>query len=258
MYNENNFIEAIAQSFANYLAYGSRSTQKLKPIHLFLAETLQNIFGKDYDLHYDSKGYAINPKIVYQRNYKDKKKGEPKDEPFKELKVTGKYYDKNVDVAITKNGNSIFCLGIKFVTSNYEQNSNNYFEAMLGETLNLQSKSIPYAHLTIFRKHTPYYKKSDTGETKKLEKTETVAFDKLKKYVELDKDTDKRLRPFATALFFIDICDENDKLIENDFDSSFDVAKSKINKIELIDIDKQLEHLSIEKLFEKIKYLVTK
>jgi hypothetical protein len=48
MYNENNFIEAISQSFANYLVYGSRSTQKLKPIHLFLAETLQNIFGKDY------------------------------------------------------------------------------------------------------------------------------------------------------------------------------------------------------------------
>lgn len=249
MYNENKFLQALSQSFKNYLEYGARSTEKLKPIHLFLAQTLQDIFGEGYEIHYDSD--AINPKIVYTRNYKGKKKGEPKGEPFKELKVTGKYYDKNVDVAITKDGNPVFCLGIKFVTSNYEQNSNNYFEAMLGETLNLQGNSILYAHLTIFRKHTPYYKKSNKGETKKLKKIETVAFDKLKKYVELDKD--EKLRPFATAVFFIDICDENDKPIKNDFD----VEKSKINKIELIDIDKKLEHLSIEKLFEKIKGLVT-
>ncbi len=73
MYNENNFLKALSQSFENYLEHGARSTEKLKPIHLFLADTLQSIFGQDYETHYLG-------------------------ENSKELTVEGKYYPKDIDI----------------------------------------------------------------------------------------------------------------------------------------------------------------
>jgi hypothetical protein len=45
MYNEKNFSKAISESFKKYIEFGARSTQKLKPIHDFVAQTLQNIWG---------------------------------------------------------------------------------------------------------------------------------------------------------------------------------------------------------------------
>ncbi|MFN3315572.1 MAG: hypothetical protein ACK40K_02085 [Raineya sp.] len=78
MYNQNDFLEALSQSFKNYLKYGARSTQKLKPIHLFWANTLQNIFGEGYQMHYLG-------------------------EKSKELTLQGKYYPKDIDVTVTRN-----------------------------------------------------------------------------------------------------------------------------------------------------------
>lgn len=83
------------------MEYGARGTEKLKPIHLFLAKTLQNIFGKNYETHYLG-------------------------ENSKELTVEGKYYPKDVDITVIHNQKPVFCLGLKFVTSNYKQNANNY------------------------------------------------------------------------------------------------------------------------------------
>ena len=114
IYSEKDFIEAVEQSFKIYKLHGARSTAKLKPIHKFIAETLAKIFGKDYELHFI-------------------------DDENKEMTVAGKYYPKDIDITISKNKEPIFCLGIKFVTSNYKQNANNYFENMLGETANIQA-----------------------------------------------------------------------------------------------------------------------
>lgn len=123
MYIEKNFIKAISQSFKKYIEHGSRSTEKLKPIHNFVAQTLQTIFGEDYELH-----------VMGDDN--------------KEMKVEGKYYDKDIDVTVTKDNKPVVCLGIKFVTSNYKQNANNYFENMMGETANIQArKDLPYYQL---------------------------------------------------------------------------------------------------------------
>ena len=128
-------IQAISASFQKYQEFGAQSTEKLKPIHKFLADTLQQIFGNEYELHYlgsDSK----------------------------EKTVEGKYYPKNIDMTITKENKPIFCVGLKFVTSNYKQNANNYFENMMGETANIQANTgLPYAHVIILRHETPYYKK---------------------------------------------------------------------------------------------------
>lgn len=91
MYKEKDFLKALSKSFENYLEYGARSTEKLKPIHLFLANTLQSIFGQDYEMHYLG-------------------------ENSKELTIQGKYYPKDIDITVTHSGKPIFCLGLKFVT----------------------------------------------------------------------------------------------------------------------------------------------
>jgi len=165
MYNENDFLKALSQSFKNCLECGARSTEKLKPIHLFLAKTLQDIFGKSYETHYLG-------------------------ENSKELTVEGKYYPKDIDMTVTHNEKPVFCLGLKFVTSNYKQNANNYFEGMMGETANIQRQNIPYAQVIVLRYETPYYKKGlDEQKDKTPSKIEVINQKDLSKYVNLVFDT---------------------------------------------------------------------
>jgi hypothetical protein len=85
----------ICRSGLIYKKYGARSTAKLKPIHKFVAETLQNIFGKGFELHFLG-------------------------DETKEMTVAGKYYLKDINITVSKNKKPVFCLGIKFVTSNYK------------------------------------------------------------------------------------------------------------------------------------------
>jgi len=181
MYNENDFLKALSQSFENYLEFGARSTEKLKPIHLFLANTLQNIFGEGYQTHYLG-------------------------ENSKELTVEGKYYPKDIDITVTHNEKPIFCLGLKFVTSNYKQNANNYFEGMMGETANIQRQNIPYAQVIVLRYETPYYKKGlDEQKDKKTSKIEVINQKDLSKYVNLVFDTQQAHRPFAIGILLVEI-----------------------------------------------------
>ncbi len=136
MYNEQKFILAIEESFRQYKLHGARSTAKLVPIHKFVANTLAVIWGDGYEIRYMKEGGG-------------------------EVTVNGKYYPKDVDITVMREGQAVFCLGIKFVTSNYKQNANNYFENMMGETANIQAVgSLPYAQLLILRHKTPYYPKN--------------------------------------------------------------------------------------------------
>ena len=179
-YNEKDFIQAVEKSFKMYELHGARSTSKLLSIHKYMANVLLDIFGADHNVFYLG----------------DKAKGDT----TKEKKVEGKYYPKNIDITITKGKNPIFCLGIKFVTSNYKQNANNYFENMMGETANIQRANIPYAHLIILRQKTPYYKRSKT-----ISKWETIDDHDIKKYSELMFDITQAHKPIALAIPIINI-----------------------------------------------------
>lgn len=186
MYIEKNFIKAISESFKKYIEYGARSTEKLKPIHSFVAQTLQKIFGEGYELHFMG-------------------------ENSKEIKVEGKYYDKYIDITVTKDKKPVVCLGIKFVASNYKQNSNNYFEGMMGETANIQAlKDLPYYQLIVLRHQTPYYSKTTqrTG-VKEPSKIEVINEHNLQKYIKLAYDTDQAHKPYAIGIMLIDL-DEKD------------------------------------------------
>jgi hypothetical protein len=203
-------LKALSKSFENYLEYGARSTEKLKPIHLFLANTLQSIFGQDYETHYLG-------------------------ENSKELTIEGKYYSKDIDITVTHNEKPIFCLGFKFVTSNYKQNANNYFESMMGETANIQRQNIPYAQVIVMRYETPYYKKGlDEQKDKTPSKIEVINQKDLSKYVNLVFDNQQAHRPFAIGILLVEINEttcEVKKIKPNSFlDSNFaEVLETKVS-----------------------------
>ena len=168
MFNEKSFCVAVEESFSMYKKHGARSPAKLKPIHRYFADVLKSIWGEGFEVHYLGAD-------------------------TKELTIAGKYYPKDIDITITQNEIPVFCLGIKFVTSNYKQNANNYFESMMGETANIQALgSLPYAQLVVFRHKTPYYKKNDAENPAKIE----VIKDKdIHKYLNLVFDNPQVHRP---------------------------------------------------------------
>jgi hypothetical protein len=197
-YSEKELLQAVSQSFQSYKAHGARSTAKLKPLHHKIAQILSKIWGKDYETHYLG-------------------------DDSKELKIEGKYYPKDVDISITCKQKPVFCLGIKFVTSNYKQNANNYFEGMMGETANIQAvKDLPYAQLIILRYETPYYLKNETNVPRKIE---VVNKKDLSKYLKLMLDSRQAHRPDMLGILLINI-DEQTGLakateMKKYFDSDF-------------------------------------
>lgn len=154
------FLKVIKDSFFTYLSVGtSRSTAKLKTLHGHIARDLQSMLGKDFTIQ--SQGYKTD----------------------KEGTICGRYYPKNVDITILKNGKPIAGYAIKFVMRNYSQNSNNYFENMLGETANIRANAIPYFQIFIIFDKLPYY--NNGGELKRYD---TITEHHLAKYLILSKD----------------------------------------------------------------------
>lgn len=102
------FLDAIGKTFDAYNEYGARSNKKLIPIHSWFAEEIVSGLGEEYSAMSLGTGG--------------------------EYKIEGKYYPKILDITIFSNQKPIVTLSFKFVTSNYAQNSNNYFENLLGET----------------------------------------------------------------------------------------------------------------------------
>lgn len=214
-YNEQTFLAAIQTSYIKYKEHGARSTEKLKPLHLFVADALRIIWGSKAEIHYMGEG-------------------------VKELAVKGKFYPKKIDIAVTVDKKPVFCLGVKFVTSNYKQNANNYFEGMMGETANIQSNQIPYAHLIILRYQTPYYKKNNSVTP---HKTEIITKKDLQKYLNLMSDVNQVHSPQMLGIKLVDIDEVNQSVVSTDVNGHFD------NKFA-----QELESVcSVAKMFELIQ-----
>ena len=160
MLTNEKILEIIKNSFLSYLTVGtSRSTAKLKALHGHIAYDLQKRLGDDF--------------LIKSQGYGDDKEGN----------IEGRYYPKNVDITIYYKNQPVAGFGIKFVMRNYSQNSNNYFENMLGETANLRANEIPYFQIFIIFDKVPYYKKG--GEFCKYE---TISTHHLGKYLRLSFD----------------------------------------------------------------------
>lgn len=153
-------LEVVRDSFAKYLNVGtSRSTAKLKTLHGHIATDLRNLLGNEF--------------TIQSQGYEDDREGT----------IAGRYYPKNVDITINRNGKPVAGYAIKFVMRNYSQNSNNYFENMLGETANIRANAIPYFQIFIIFDKVPYYEKGGV-----FKKYDHVTPHNLDKYLALSKD----------------------------------------------------------------------
>jgi len=172
------FIRAVRESYSAYNEYGARSNQKLRPLHQWVADEMQHMLGD---------GYALQ--------------GLRKDDDGGEATVAGKYYDKTVDVSIAKvDAAPMAIISIKFITSNFKQNANNYFEHLMGETANLRRGGILFGHLMVLPTVVPYLKRGGA-----IAHEERISNRHLKKYVKLGQDDDYPHRPDAMGIGLISL-----------------------------------------------------
>lgn len=149
----------------------------------------------------------------------------------KEGTIEGRYINKKVDISIIKNGRPIAALGVKFVMQNYSQNSNNYFENMLGETANIRANRCPYFQIFIIPDKIPYYDRS--GDIKSWE---TFTNHNASKYITLSNDNIDLFfhTPNKTLFYVINLPDN--LLLSNKFEYldyytnyDFQIKESSIN-----------------------------
>ena len=176
--DNNGFLAVVADSFKKFLQTGSRSNEKLKILHGAIAKDLVNRLGQGYNIH--SLGIGNG----------------------KEQKISGRYIDKAVDITVSKNGRAVAGVGVKFVMQNYSQNSNNYFENMLGETANIRCGNIPYFQIFIIPEKLPYYDKDGN-----FQKWEIFSEHNSHKYLVLSKDNIETSvhTPTKTLLFVVQL-----------------------------------------------------
>src|SRR3989339_1862778 len=182
--NNNQFLQIIKLSFLKFLKTHSRSNKKLIVLHGAIAKDIKDKLGDEYKIKSLGLGEG------------------------KEGKLDGRYMEKIVDILISKNGNDLGGIGVKFVMNNYSQNSNNYFENMLGETANIRTNNKDYFQILILPDEMPYYDKAG-----KITKWEKITNHNIDKYIALSKDnTDRYLHtPIKTLLLIIKLpgCDHD-------------------------------------------------
>ena len=203
------FLQVLKESFVMYLKTGARSNEKLKVLHGAIAKDIFNRLG--------DKKYSI-ASLGFENG--------------KEVKIKGRYIDKAVDITVCYDKEPIAGFAVKYVMSNYSQNSNNYFENMLGETANIRTANIPYFQMFIIPDKIPYF--DDKNE---ISKWERISQHNIQKYVHLSNDnTDSYFHtPNKTLVFIIHINNNNDsiKTKKEYFDyylgNEFDIELSKLD-----------------------------
>lgn len=176
------FLDKVKESFRLYLDTGARSNEKLKPIHSFIADALKQKLN--------------DPELTLCSLRPGQRGGEKS--------VAGRYMDKNVDIAVCRGENVLGAIGFKFVMSNYKQNSNNYFENMLGETANIRCNRIPYFQVLVLLKELPYY--DNNG---KITRVEHINEHNLHKYIKLSEDNIEMFlhTPTKTLIYVVSLSD---------------------------------------------------
>lgn len=181
---QKSFLAAIKDTFYAYNKFGARSPKKLIPIHTWFAKEIISGFGDTYSV----KSLGTGGEYI----------------------IEGKYYPKRLDIAVFYNQKPIVTLSFKFVTSNYAQNSNNYFENLLGETANIRRIGVGFVHFLILRGHAPYYDKAAGNKRGELKKTEILSEHQIQKYIKLFKDQDFPHKPDVLGIAIIDFDTKGD------------------------------------------------
>ena len=181
------FLTVVGNSFKKFLETGSRSNEKLKILHGAIAKDLKERLGV---------GYSVCSLGI----------GDGKEE-----KLDGRYIDKVVDITIKHRQKSVAGIGVKFVMQNYSQNSNNYFENMLGETANIRCANIPYFQIFIIPEKLPYYNNQGL-----IQKWEEFTIHNATKYLTLSEDNIQTSihTPTKTLLFVIHLPEINQPIVD--------------------------------------------
>ncbi|MBP3221114.1 MAG: hypothetical protein J6M43_03615 [Neisseriaceae bacterium] len=182
------FLNVLKQSFLTYLQTHARSNEKLKVLHGYVAQHIDN---KIKDKNTDKTVYTVSA-LGFNSS--------------KEEKIQGRYIEKMVDITIKNNHQPIAGIAVKYVMSNYFQNSNNYFENMLGETANIRSAKQKYFQVLIIPEKLPYFDKNG-----KITKWEIIDEYHLTKYIKLSQDNTETFyhTPDKTLLCIVHISEPN-------------------------------------------------
>ena len=190
---EERFLEAIRESYRRTQSSptANRSKARLRILHGWVQKEIAEQIGTDYEI------YGLN------------------DEGGAEEKVSGWFYEKNVDVAVKRDNRVFGVVSIKFVNSNFRQNAGNYFEGQLGETANLRRNDIVFGNIFCVTNPIPYLNKQ-----RKLVRMENIRDSDIEKYHKLVRDHIHVHAPDVQAfcVFQLDwekkqitgICDRND------------------------------------------------
>lgn len=193
--NNEGFLTAISKSFNEFIQSGtSRSTRKLKPLHGFIAKDMAMRFGREYRIV--SQGW----------------------EDDRETDIQGRYIDKKVDITILRSDKPVCGIGVKFVMQNNSQNSNNYFENMLGETANIRAGKCPYFQVLVILSKLPYYNRN-----KEITRWETFSEHNAKKYRILSNDNPDIFyhTPNKTLIYVVDLPENKELRTLSDYRSYY-------------------------------------
>ena len=231
--NNTDFLNIIKFSFQKFLITGSRSNEKLKILHGAIARDLSERLENKFEVK--SLGFGDN----------------------KEEKIRGRYIDKNVDIVVVEENRPIAGIGVKFIQQNYAQNSNNYFENMLGETANIRSNNIPYFQIFIIPAKMPCYK--NNGD---FSKWEEFSLHHIEKYRTLSSDdaTMYLHTPDKMLIYMLDIQEMTDGIVhKNDYISYYSnsenlrISTANFNNITF---DRGVILNDYEEFIEKVKYRI--
>ena len=184
MVNENieqRFLAAMQQSYQMVLEHGTRSNQKTRVLHGWVQDELRRELGDDYAFTGQS------PASTHEAN------------------VEGMYYGKDVDVLVSRHDQELGVISIKFVISNYWQNSINYLEQQIGETANLRRRNVVYGNLFCVTNPIPY--KNRAGEITRLE---AIREHDIRRYASLRADHEHIHAPQEMAIGIVDLDIEQD------------------------------------------------
>ena len=173
---EERFLRAMQESYRMVARHGVRSNAKTKILHGWVQDELMRELGEGYDFTGQSPDSA------------------------REAGVAGMYYDKKVDVLVSRADEALAVVSVKFVISNYWQNSINYLEQQIGETANLRRRNIVYGNLFCVTNPIPY--KDRGGQVVRLE---ALREHDVQRYARLRADHEHLHAPQEMAIGIVEL-----------------------------------------------------
>jgi hypothetical protein len=137
-----------------------------------------------------------------------------------EANVGGMYYGKDVDVLVARDKQELGVISIKFVISNYWQNSINYLEQQIGETANLRRRNIVYGNLFCVTNPIPY--KNRSGE---ITRREAIRDHDIQRYARLRADHEHIHAPDEMAIGIVDLDTDADTIPRVADPSALDISE---------------------------------